>query len=670
MKLTIITHDESVAGSCMLDLQSTFQDIKGINGITELKYINTMVALTSRLDSSNLYLFTNTVDENNFRKRFNNFNTLTLHRRIKEKSLKLLLEIPEKTEILLVNNTYENCIQTIDELNNRGFSHLVFYPFYPDASATKKITIAVTPGEINSVPAYCTKVIDLEHREISIKSIIKILNHFNLLSQNTSIIERIIDKNAHDITKLYALYSKNLQNYFNGIIDGFDYGYILLDDNKRVIASNIEAQKILNANPHTLIGKHIESLIPNWETEITAIRSEKYFLEVQVVNNELGTNLHLHMRPVEKIIKQEKNIRLISSNKADSKSYNFEAIVGDSEALKTAISLAKKFSNGNGNILIEGESGTGKEVFARAIHYASDRKNMPFIPVNFASMTPSILESELFGYEEGSFTGAKKGGKSGLFEAANGGTLFLDEIGDASLEIQTHLLRVLQDQKIRRIGGIDQIPVDVRIISATNRPLWKMVTENTFRHDLFYRISVLPITLPALKARKGDIVKILNYYLTQKSDNIVKSIYDIATPDLINFIECYSWPGNIREAINLTEYLVNTLEINQKATVINLPYFMKNVQNDSKDDEPIASIPFEEQLKLWILNKLYLHGQLGRRKLLTFSEKEGKFFSEGVIRNALELQRREGNITFMNGSAGSMITPAGIDYLKSNNNHK
>jgi two-component system response regulator PilR (NtrC family) len=205
----------------------------------------------------------------------------------------------------------------------------------------------------------------------------------------------------------------------------------------------------------------------------------------------------------------------------------------------------------NSTVLITGESGTGKELVAKAIHLNSPRAEEAFVSVNCGAFTETLLESELFGYMRGAFTGATAN-KKGLFEVADKGTLFLDEIGDTSLAMQVKLLRVLQERTIRRVGGTEEIPVDVRIIAATNRDLSDMVAESQFREDLFYRISVIPLELPPLRHRRDDIPLLADYFLGRLNSSMAKRI-DRLSDEALKKIESYDWPGNVRELENAME---------------------------------------------------------------------------------------------------------------------
>lgn len=230
--------------------------------------------------------------------------------------------------------------------------------------------------------------------------------------------------------------------------------------------------------------------------------------------------------------------------------------------MEKLILSAQHYASSNSTILIRGETGSGKELFARAIHNASPRRDNIFLAINCTAIPDTLLESELFGYEEGTFTGANKGGKLGLFELASGGTLFLDEIGDISSTLQAKLLRVLQEHRVRRIGGNREIPINVRIISATNCNLEQMVKDGLFRQDLYYRLNVIPLYLPPLRERKEDIRLLANYLFQSTVNNIntsIKSISQEAFEKLTN----YDYPGNVRELSNIIERAINVAQGSQ-----------------------------------------------------------------------------------------------------------
>jgi transcriptional regulator with PAS, ATPase and Fis domain len=246
----------------------------------------------------------------------------------------------------------------------------------------------------------------------------------------------------------------------------------------------------------------------------------------------------------------------------------FTDIIGESSEIREAIRLATLTAPTTSNVLLQGESGTGKEIFAQAIHNRSVQHAGPFIPLNCGAIPRELIGSELFGYEEGAFTGAKRGGKLGKFELASGGTLFLDEIGDMPLEQQIALLRVIQEKKVARIGSDKMVPVSVRLICATNKKLLQEVERGTFRQDLFYRLNVMPITVPPLRNRITDIPLLFTHFLEKLSRDWGCKFF--VEPEVIDCLKQYSWPGNIRELQNVVERAASLAE-NGKITLWHLP---------------------------------------------------------------------------------------------------
>ncbi len=262
--------------------------------------------------------------------------------------------------------------------------------------------------------------------------------------------------------------------------------------------------------------------------------------------------------------------------------YQFDDIIGATAEICDIKDIAHKIAKTDLTVLIEGENGTGKELFASAIHNASARVKHPFVAINFSALPDELIESELFGYEEGSFTGAKKGGKIGLFQQANGGTIFLDEIGDISLKMQAKLLRVIQEKEIMKVGADKIIPVDVRIIAATNRDLTSMIEEKTFRKDLYYRLKMGYIHIPPLRDRKQDVPLLIRHWLNVDSNGNIQIDEEI----MQRFME-HDWPGNVRELQNLVKYALAVCS-QQKITWKDLPYGSLMQLNTAKETETEA----------------------------------------------------------------------------------
>lgn len=236
--------------------------------------------------------------------------------------------------------------------------------------------------------------------------------------------------------------------------------------------------------------------------------------------------------------------------------YTFEDIIGESEALLKTKSMANFVANGISSILIYGETGTGKELFAQSLHNASPRRAKQFVALNCGALPATLIESNLFGYEEGAFTGAKKGGSPGAFEQADGGTIFLDEISEMELGLQTKLLRVLQEREVVRIGGLKPKKIDVRVIASTNKDLNVLIAEGKFRQDLFYRLNVVQIKIPSLKERQADIIVLARYFMLKYNASFGKAIEEI-DPETIKILQNHAWPGNVRELQNCIEHAMN-----------------------------------------------------------------------------------------------------------------
>lgn len=357
---------------------------------------------------------------------------------------------------------------------------------------------------------------------------------------------------------------KEAYNYVGSVMNNVGKGIVTIDSDGYINNVNELACEVIGLKSLDLLNKKIESILPGWKNINLSLRKNNYNTYVKEIKflNDTSHGILITVKPIrleDKIIgfviimgkQKEKN-----ESKCFGAYKTFDDIVGSSDAILNVITNCKVVANSPSTILIEGESGTGKEVLAQAIHNFSYRRDHRFVAINCGTIPQNLIESELFGYEEGAFTGAKKGGKIGKFELANGGTIFLDEIGEMALEMQVHLLRVIQESRISRVGSDKEIPIDVRIIAATNKDLKEEVKNGKFREDLFYRLSVIPINLPPLRERKGDIEKLIEHFLRVKAFKLNKEVPKI-NAKLYNKLINYSWPGNIRELENCIENIVN-----------------------------------------------------------------------------------------------------------------
>ena len=365
---------------------------------------------------------------------------------------------------------------------------------------------------------------------------------------------------------------KERSNMFKTILDYISDGVIAVNREGIINVYNKAAESMVGLKREEVIGKHVKETVPN--TRMHQV--------VQTGNSELGVLQELGkitivtnrtpilvdgnvagavatFQDITQLQKLEQQVRKKITRRGLIARWKFKDIIGDSPVIKNAIKRAQKFAETDSTILITAETGTGKEMFAQSIHNTSERKNGPFVAINCASLPESLLEGELFGYAEGAFTGAAKGGKAGLFELAHQGTIFLDEIGEISTRLQILLLRVLQEKEVRRIGDDQLIPVDVRIVSASNQKLGDLVEQNRFREDLYYRLNVLNLEIPPLRDRKEDIPKLAHHFVDNYSNTIEKKPFYFSD-EAMNILKNYTWPGNVRQLENVLERMIVTTE--------------------------------------------------------------------------------------------------------------
>ncbi|WP_291349282.1 sigma 54-interacting transcriptional regulator [Desulfosporosinus sp.] len=420
------------------------------------------------------------------------------------------------------------------------------------------------------------------------------------------------DKLQNFLTKLAALTSSKIDvnemnnllslmaNQFSAVINSIVEGLVTIDHVGDITHINKSAEKLLSISAQQACGQHINDIFPEFSVPKVLKFGQQYVEQEIKYKSKEETCLFIStITPIKKdleIIGLVISIRSIREMRREERKYSLDGILGTS---KTMIMLKQKMqlvAGTDSTILITGESGTGKELFARAIHEESHRKNGPFIAINCGAIPETLLESELFGYEEGAFTGASRGGKPGKFELANGGTIFLDEIGDMPMHLQVKLLRVLQEVKIERIGGVKPVWIDVRIIAATNRNLEEMIEEKLFRSDLFYRLSVIPFYVPPLRERKEDLVLLLHHFLDKYNLILGKQITGF-TQEVQRKMLAYPWLGNVRELENAVEYAVNIATKN----VIDSTFLSSRVNDHFEDNASLST--GDDQLTLAEIEK-------------------------------------------------------------------
>ncbi|EHT7218130.1 sigma-54-dependent transcriptional regulator [Escherichia coli] len=384
----------------------------------------------------------------------------------------------------------------------------------------------------------------------------------------------------------------NISKIFATMIDNMDQGVLVVDDENRVQFVNQTALKTLGVVQNNIIGKSIRFRLLTFESNFThghmqhiVSWDDKSELIIGQLHNIQGRQLFL-------MAFHQSHTSFSVANAPDEP--HIEQLVGECRVMRQLKRLISRIAPSPSSVMVVGESGTGKEVVARAIHKLSGRRNKPFIAINCAAIPEQLLESELFGYVKGAFTGASANGKTGLIQAANTGTLFLDEIGDMPLMLQAKLLRAIEAREILPIGASSPIQVDIRIISATNQNLAQFIAEGKFREDLFYRLNVIPITLPPLRERQEDIELLVHYFLHLHTRRL-GSVYPGIAPDVVEILRKHRWPGNLRELSNLMEYLVNVVPSGE---VIDSTLLPPNLLNNGTTEQSDVTEVSEAHLSL------------------------------------------------------------------------
>ncbi|WP_206460771.1 sigma 54-interacting transcriptional regulator [Anaerovorax sp. IOR16] len=574
---------------------------------------------------------------------------IVMNRTIQKKYLNSILEIPEGNNVLIVNDEEKSTLQTANTLFQLGINHINLIP-YEQSEAEKgfynEIKIAITPDEECYVPKHIKKIINIQDRFIDASTFINIINKLKI--NNEHITRNLIKYMDTIVTTELGESKAYLTNHLkeemlNRSIHNSNEAVMITDFNYYIVYTNKRASTILSDMDENLLKESLEkqscgdSFFNHCGTNYLMEKSK-----IRILDQVAGYSFIF--KTEQEIKNMELNLKAQYIKNGLTAKYKFNDIIHQSKAMNKCISLAKKAATADFTVLIHGESGTGKELIAQSIHNFSDRHAGPFVAINCAALPETLLESELFGYEKGAFTGARTTGKLGLFEQANTGTVFLDEIGDMPITLQTRLLRVLQERQIMRIGSDRVIDIDVRVIAATNKNLHEAIVQGTFRKDLYYRLNILPISVPPLQQRESDILLIFNHFLS----NSALSLNDEQT----SLIQKYSWPGNVRELENTANYFKIMEELPEH-------FYSKQCTKPtiSHSDDPVYYI-----LNIIDKNTNTTHG-IGRSSIIFELKNHGIKISDNKGRKILSDLAKKGLIEISNGRCGNRITEKGKSLL-------
>ncbi len=597
---------------------------------------------------------------------------------LSKKAYEVLKKCDIKNTTMLVNLSFEMCIETIALLYQLGFDNLELMPVYPNMNKIPDLDTAITTGESKHVPENVKNVLDLGHRLIDKDTIVEIAVGLHLE-------EILSEKRVADYFDTLVSYNKGvefliskssiLRSQFNTLLSLMEKGVIGVNKDCIIESCNGIAAKVIGGSC-SFVGLNAAEVLPQIEFKKVFSSGKPIMNKLIEINEKLIT---LSIFPITSLSRDknadmdngafaiiesfeskentQNQLRLQLAKKGHVAKYTVDDIIGKSKEIEMVKKLIVRMANSMSPVLITGESGTGKELAAQAIHNISPLKGRHFVAINCAAISPHLLESELFGYESGAFTGASKSGKMGIFELANNGTLFLDEIGEIPMELQTRFLRVLQEKEVMRVGGDKIIKINVRIIAATNKNLYEQVEKGLFRKDLYYRLNVLPINVPPLRDRTEDIEVLIETLKMQNNYNFKIS------NEVMGFFEKYSWNGNVRELINCMEYLDN---IGSKVIELShLPYYMKAHSETRKNRTAVKGLDERQAFVLELFYEAFRNRvKLGRRSISNIAFENNLYLSEYDARAILHQLKGLGYIELGQGRGGSTITRKGIELFE------
>jgi transcriptional regulator with PAS, ATPase and Fis domain len=633
-----------------------------------------------------------------------NAETLVMSRTITLEGFNKLKELESGSRIHLVDNTRSRAAEICTVMYKLGLKDLDIVPM--GLGESKKV--GCNSSDMHVVlgrSGICDNDLNIGEALLDINTIIDV-------AVGLDVLYLLFDK---DLSKIYIelVTSRtglnrilNRSNRYDSQIKIFfdysDEGIIEFDLDRRAVLFNDKAREILGKNDDKIADIHACDLIKNVsfnsvyvgkktiKDEIININDKDLIVSVYpLVNSGKFYGSMAIVKEFQEIEKKQHKIRNKLIGKGHRAKYTFDDILGESLEINKSKDIAKRMARSDSSVLIHGETGTGKELFAQAIHNESSRRDYQFVAVNCGALPENILESELFGYEEGAFTGAKKGGKLGLFELAHRGTIFLDEIGEMPKSLQIKLLRVLQEKEIMRLGSDRIIDIDIRVIAASNKKLEELVKIGEFREDLYYRLKILPLNLPSLRERRDDIIDIFEHF-----KEVYEGRFRMTKEAEVSLLK-HKWKGNIRELRNVAEYLVNmnikTIDREDlpfdyedsiiKSEAIAEPERLVNAKGSHKIDvvevesvnnsyeciEELLGVR-EPSKYIFVLKALYEarinRKRTGRRSIYNKALDENFYISEKEIRNILVELDKKSYVVIQKGRGGSILTEDGVDLVE------
>lgn len=572
------------------------------------------------------------------------------------------------SRVLLADYSENFANETMGVLNSigyQGFNYVLCYPENKE-QAFEDISCTVVTGNTACAPSGMERIINIGWYLISPTTMLEICQRLGLMDSAMGSRLYAYFQTTHVVDSgIFQVFQSffQLESQWESILNMVSGGVLLLDPCGSIIRCNdfirglcrkkgeLPEESLTGCDIRQLLYDELLEVIDQYETldhyllELPGSRKVTLSKRKLTSCSDRGRDLIL-IEDASEIQKAEHHIRLQLAQKGLSAKYTFEQIIGESPAMKRCITQCRKIAGYDTAVLISGDSGVGKELLAQSIHNASARRGMPFVAVNCAALPADLLESELFGYEEGAFTGAKKGGKKGLMEMAHRGTIFLDEIGDMPLPVQAKLLRVLQEKEVMKIGSDYMLPVDIRIIAASNADFKSLLEEKRFRRDLYYRLNGIHIYVPPLANREGDVLALAHHFIKKYPGKYFSD-------ELLKVLPRLEWEGNVRQLEHSIEYMA--IMGQQELGMADLPPEIYGQVKELQEREAAAAgrpqveerftgfLPQEKEMALKIMEALKLRS-LGRRRLTQILAEEGCRISEYQVRLLLDMMEQRGLI--------------------------
>lgn len=610
---------------------------------------------------------------------------LCAKRNLDLKNIHRLLDIPRGAEVLVINDLYENAVEVVNELEAFGIDQYKFFPYDPGKPLTKEFTYGITIGEFDPILRTLPHVVDLGMRQINLLTVAEILKFFtNEIMVDELITSRYTKTSVQSICNLHSQVRENedLRAKLSDVLEKMEDGVLILGGNL-VEFHNQAAEELLQVPLNKELPHAFAASLAGKEDEKFFLQYGEKSLNVEIRTIAGGRARMVILKDMALLRRMDIDYRTYQKDEGNKADYTFAHILYQDETMKDVIISAKQMADSHSNILITGESGVGKEIMAQAIHNASPFRDGPFVAINCGAISEQLLESELFGYDEGAFTGALKKGKIGLIELANNGSLFLDEIGDAPLSIQQKLLRVIQEKKVMRVSGRQPINVNLRIIAATNQDLVALIEEKKFRQDLYYRLNVLTVRIPPLCQRKKDIAILFQYFLRKHLTGKGYTL-PVLPAGLLDSLEQYDWPGNIRELQNLSEYLANYLVHTRQPDLErevagflacrkraadkrlrgNSRGFCRQAISERREEKSAGELSLEEEFVFSLLAELFDAGVLaGKQQIMECCRRRSEPITDYRLRKIMKGLSDKGYVNSARGR-GITFTSLGVEAAK------